>query len=137
MLGRGRSVRLTGPAGSGRSALLDVVARDCAGLAPDGVVRLSGYGLQQPAELLYALYAAVYEAPDRRPDRTELLARAGEIGAVVLLDDLELGGAALDELLRATPNAPTCSPPPPTPSPPPTTCTWRRSSSEASAGPTA
>lgn len=103
LLGRGRSVRLTGPAGSGRSALLDVVARDCAGLAPDGVVRLSGYGLQQPAELLYALYAAVYEAPDRRPDRTELLARAGEIGAVVLLDDLELGGAALDELLRATP----------------------------------
>ncbi|MFJ4317427.1 ATP-binding protein [Streptomyces lavendulae] len=103
LLGRGRSVRLTGPAGSGRSALLDLVARDCAGLAPDGVVRLSGYGLQQPAELLYALYAAVYEAPDRRPDRTELLARAGEIGAVVLLDDLELGGAALDELLRATP----------------------------------
>ncbi|MDH6540425.1 ATP-binding protein [Streptomyces sp. SPB4] len=103
LLGRGRSVRLTGPAGSGRSALLDLVARDCAGLAPDGVVRLSGYGLQQPSELLYALYAAVYEAPDRRPDRTELLARAGEIGAVVLLDDLELGGAALDELLRATP----------------------------------
>ncbi|MFD3550468.1 ATP-binding protein, partial [Streptomyces sp. NPDC058655] len=103
LLGRGRSVRLTGPAGSGRSTLLDAVAADCAGLAPDGVVRLSGHGHQQPGELLHALYAAVYEAPEERPDRVELLARVRDIGAVVLLDDLEMGGAALDELLRATP----------------------------------
>lgn len=103
LLARGRSVRLTGPAGSGRSALLDVVAAECAGIAPDGVVRLCGYGHQQPAELLHALYAAVYEAPEERPDRDELLARVREIGAVVLLDDLEMGGIALDELLRATP----------------------------------
>ncbi|MET7529688.1 ATP-binding protein [Streptomyces goshikiensis] len=106
LLSHGRSVRLTGPSGSGRSGLLDAVAADCAGVAPDGVVRLSGYGQQQPGELLHALYAAVYEAPDERPvrpDREELLARVREIGAVVLLDDLEMGGAALDELLRATP----------------------------------
>ncbi|MET9606185.1 ATP-binding protein [Streptomyces sp. NPDC006512] len=103
LLGRGRSVRLTGPAGSGRTALLDSVAEACAGLAPDGVVRLSGHGQHQPGELLYALYAAVHDAADERPDRTELLARVGEIGAIVLLDDLELGGTALDELLRATP----------------------------------
>ncbi|MFE3627002.1 ATP-binding protein [Streptomyces goshikiensis] len=106
LLSLGRSVRLTGPSGSGRSGLLDAVAADCAGVAPDGVVRLSGYGQQQPGELLHALYAAVYEAPDERPlrpDREELLARVREIGAVVLLDDLEMGGAALDELLRATP----------------------------------
>ena len=45
----------------------------------------------------------MYEAPDERPDRAELLARVREIGAVVLLDDLEMGGTALDELLRATP----------------------------------
>lgn len=103
LLGRGRSVRLTGPAGSGRSALLDSVAAACAGRAPDGVVRLSGYGQQQPLELLHALHAAVYESADERPDRTELLARVRDIGAIVLIDDLELGGAALDELLRATP----------------------------------
>ncbi|MFF2400812.1 ATP-binding protein [Streptomyces goshikiensis] len=106
LLSHGRSVRLTGPSGSGRSGLLDAVAADCAGVAPDGVVRLSGYGQQQPGELLHALYAAVYEAPDERPlrpDREELLTRVREIGAVVLLDDLEMGGAALDELLRATP----------------------------------
>ncbi|MGW6981191.1 ATP-binding protein [Streptomyces sp. NPDC054932] len=103
LLGRGRSVRLTGPSGSGRSALLDAVAAQCAGLAPDGVVRLSGYGHQQPGELLHALYAAVYEAGRQRPGRTELLARVREIGAVVLLDDLEMGGTALDELLHATP----------------------------------
>ncbi|MFF4322584.1 ATP-binding protein [Streptomyces sp. NPDC001568] len=103
LLGRGRSVRLTGPAGSGRTALLDSVATACAGLAPDGVVRLSGHGHHQPGELLQALYGAVHDSGDERPDRTELLARVGEIGAIVLLDDLELGGAALDELLRATP----------------------------------
>ncbi|MYT21567.1 ATP-binding protein, partial [Streptomyces sp. SID7760] len=103
LLGRGRSVRLTGPAGSGRSSLLDAVAAACARLAPDGVVRLSGYGHQQPGELLYALYDAVYEAPRERPERDQLLARVRDIGAIVLLDDLEMGGAALDELLRATP----------------------------------
>ncbi|MFJ6481558.1 MULTISPECIES: ATP-binding protein [unclassified Streptomyces] len=103
LLGRGRSVRLTGPSGSGRSALLDAVADRCAGLAPDGVVRLSGYGHQQPGELLHALYATVYEAEQQRPGRAELLARVREIGAVVLLDDLEMGGTALDELMRATP----------------------------------
>ncbi|MFD4133121.1 ATP-binding protein [Streptomyces goshikiensis] len=106
LLSHGRSVRLTGPSGSGRSLLLDAVAADCAAVAPDGVVRLSGHGQQQPGELLHALYTAVYEAPDERPvrpDREQLLARVREIGAVVLLDDLEMGGAALDELLRATP----------------------------------
>ncbi|WP_051700690.1 ATP-binding protein [Streptomyces sp. NRRL F-4474] len=103
LLGRGRSVRLTGPSGSGRSALLDAVAARCASVAPDGVVRLSGHGHQQPAELLHALYATVYEAPRERPARDELLARVRDIGAVVLLDDLEMGGSALDELLRATP----------------------------------
>ncbi|MFC9295201.1 ATP-binding protein [Streptomyces sp. NPDC057011] len=103
LLARGRSVRLTGPAGSGRTALLDAVADRCAGLAPDGVVRLSGHGHQQPGELLHTLYATVYEASDQRPDRIELLSRVRDIGAVVLLDDLEMGGPALDELLRATP----------------------------------
>ncbi|MET9321546.1 ATP-binding protein [Streptomyces sp. NPDC003038] len=103
LLGRGRSVRLTGPAGSGRTTLLDAVAAQCADLAPDGVVRLSGRGHQQPAELLHTLYAAVYEAPLERPDRITLLSRVRDIGAVVLLDDLEMGGSALDELLRATP----------------------------------
>ncbi|MBW5487144.1 ATP-binding protein, partial [Streptomyces bambusae] len=102
LLGRGRSVRLTGPAGSGRSVLLDAVARECRTLAPDGLVRLSGHR-QSATELLYALYAAVYEAPGRRPARAELLDCVRDIGAVVLLDDLELGGSALDELLRATP----------------------------------
>ncbi|MFJ1565571.1 ATP-binding protein [Streptomyces erythrochromogenes] len=103
LLGRGRSVRLTGPSGSGRSALLDAVAAQCAGVAPDGVVRLSGHGHQQPGELLHALHATVYEAPRERPERDELLARVRDIGAVVLLDDLVMGGSALDELLRATP----------------------------------
>ena len=102
LLARGRSVRLTGPAGSGRTVLLDAVADDCADLAPDGVVRLSGYR-RTANDLLHDLFAAVYNAPLYRPERDELLQLVHEIGAVVVLDDIEFGGAALDELLDATP----------------------------------
>ncbi|MFB7631842.1 ATP-binding protein [Streptomyces sp. NPDC056149] len=102
LLTRGRSVRVTGPAGSGRTRLLDAVAGGVADLAPDGVVRLSGYH-RSVADVLYALFAAVYRAPQYRPERPELLRLLGEIGAVVVLDDLEFGGAALDELLDTTP----------------------------------
>ncbi|GGY45245.1 ATP-binding protein [Streptomyces djakartensis] len=102
LLARGRTVRLTGPAGSGRTRLLDLVAEDCSDLAPDGVVRLNGFG-RTSGELLYDLFYAVYKAPLNRPDRDELLTHVREIGAVVVLDDLEFGGAALDELLEATP----------------------------------
>ncbi|MCX4587097.1 ATP-binding protein [Streptomyces sp. NBC_01481] len=102
LLGHGRSVRLTGPAGSGRSALLDIVAEDCANLAPDGVVRLSGHH-RTPTELLHELFAAVHSAPLYRPDRAALLEHVKDIGAIVVLDDLEFGGAALGELLDAAP----------------------------------
>lgn len=102
LLARGRSVRLTGPSGSGRTALLDTVAEDCADIAPDGVVRLSGHR-RSSNDLLYDLFAAVYDAPLHRPDRALLLELVHDVGAVVVLDDLEFGGAALDELLEATP----------------------------------
>ncbi|MFJ3580929.1 ATP-binding protein [Streptomyces sp. NPDC090127] len=102
LLARGRSVRLTGPAGSGRTALLDAVAADCADLAPDGVVRLSGHH-RTPTELLYELLSTVRHTPDHRPDRPGLLDLVRDIGAVVLVDDLEFGGAPLDELLTAAP----------------------------------
>ncbi len=102
LLGRGRSVRLTGPAGSGRTALLNAVAADCADLAPDGVVRLSGHK-RTATDLLYGLYEAVLDAPLLRPDRAALLEQVRGIGAVVVLDDLEFGGTALEELLDATP----------------------------------
>ncbi|MFK0262495.1 ATP-binding protein [Streptomyces angustmyceticus] len=102
LLSRGRSVRVTGPSGSGRTRLLDAVATACADLAPDGVIRLSGYH-RTTTDLLHALFTAVYRAPQHRPDRPELLRMVAEIGAIVVLDDLEFGGAALDELLDATP----------------------------------
>ncbi|MET8446543.1 ATP-binding protein [Streptomyces sp. NPDC005209] len=102
LLARGRSVRLTGPAGSGRTALLDLVAEDCSDLAPDGVVRLSGFH-RTPDDLLHDLFYAVHNAPLHRPDKDELLALVREIGAVVVVDDIEFGGAGLDELLDATP----------------------------------
>ncbi|WP_330240773.1 ATP-binding protein [Streptomyces sp. NBC_00525] len=102
LLARGRSVRLIGPAGSGRTALLDAVAAACADFAPDGVVRLSGHK-RTAADLLYGLFDAVHDAPRFRPDRAQVLTALRTTGAVVVLDDLEFGGAALDELLDATP----------------------------------
>ncbi|MFF0482676.1 ATP-binding protein [Streptomyces sp. NPDC004435] len=101
-LTRGRCARITGPDGSGRTALLDAVAADCATLAPDGVVRLSGHH-RTTGELLHELRAAVLHAPRHRPDRDGLRADLAGIGAVVVVDDLEFGGAALDELLAAAP----------------------------------
>jgi hypothetical protein len=101
-LARGRSVRVTGGPGSGRTALLAAVARDCADLAPDGVIWLSGYR-RTARDLLHELYAAVHQSPGYRPGPTELTAALREIGAVVVIDDLDAGGRALDELLDATP----------------------------------
>jgi hypothetical protein len=102
LLARGRSVRLTGAPGSGRTALLDAVAEDCATLAPDGVIRLSGHR-RTAEDLLHELYAAVHDTRRYRPGRPELTAALREIGAVVVLDDIAFGGAALDGLLDATP----------------------------------
>ncbi|MFF7972273.1 ATP-binding protein [Streptomyces sp. NPDC007905] len=102
LLARGRSVRLTGPGGSGRTALLDLVAEDCLDLAPDGVVRLTGFR-RTATDLLYDLFHAVHDAPRYRPEREQLLELVREIGAVVVVDDLEFGGAALGELLDSTP----------------------------------
>ncbi|MFB8178251.1 ATP-binding protein [Streptomyces sp. NPDC055966] len=98
LLARGRSVRLTGPGGSGRTALLDLVAEDCQDLAPDGVVRLSGFR-RTAGDVLHDLFHAAYDAPGHRPAPDDLRALVAEIGAVVVLDDIEFGGAGLDELL--------------------------------------
>jgi hypothetical protein len=100
LLTRGRSVRITGPAGVGRSALLSAVADRCAGLAPDGVIRLSGRR-RAPVDVLQELYAAVHATDGYRPDRARLMKAVRGIGAVVVLDDVEFGGAALEEVLRA------------------------------------
>ncbi|MEW2544983.1 ATP-binding protein [Streptomyces sp. NPDC047002] len=103
LLGRGRSVRVLGAPGSGRTVLLDAVAARCGTLAPDGLIRLSGHR-RGAAELLQDLYTAVFRTePGHRPGRAELRAAVSEVGAVVVVDDLEIGGEALDDLLTSTP----------------------------------
>ncbi|MFD4788337.1 ATP-binding protein [Streptomyces sp. NPDC058459] len=103
LLSNGRTARLTGPGGSGRTALLDLVAADCADLAPDGVVRLDGLH-RTPDDLLHDLFHTVHDAPRHRLQPDELRAAVREIGAVVVVDDLEFGGAALTGLLEAAPD---------------------------------
>ncbi|NJQ00794.1 ATP-binding protein [Streptomyces zingiberis] len=102
LLARGRSVRVTGARGSGRSALLEAVAEECTDLAPDGVVRLSGRH-RTASDLVRDLFSVVFATGSHRRAPAELLGLVRTIGAVVVLDDLEFGGAALDELLDATP----------------------------------
>ncbi|WP_371499195.1 ATP-binding protein [Kitasatospora sp. NBC_00374] len=102
-LAEGRSVRLVGQAGSGRSALLAAVADAADGIAPDGVVRLSGHR-RSADDLLQDLFAATHHAPGVRPDRRELAERLSEVGAVVVIDDVELDEAELDRLLGAAPD---------------------------------
>ncbi|MEU6214941.1 ATP-binding protein [Streptomyces sp. NPDC047023] len=102
LLRQGRSARLTGPAGSGRTALLDALAEDCAALAPDGVIRLAGRR-RTATELLHQLYADVHVS-DCRPALSDLLHHTAQVRAIVFIDDIEFGGPALDQLLRATPH---------------------------------
>ncbi|WP_052441422.1 hypothetical protein [Streptacidiphilus anmyonensis] len=103
LLGQGRSVRLTGPHGSGRTAVLDAVAASCAALTPGGVVRLSAH--RKPlGDVLQALYEALGGAPGHRPSRRELPGLLAGVRAIVLVDDVDFGGEALDDLLGAAPD---------------------------------
>ncbi|RAJ63280.1 hypothetical protein K378_03391 [Streptomyces sp. Amel2xB2] len=101
-LSRGRSVRVTGLPGSGRTTLLDAVAAQVADLAPDGVIRLSGYR-RTATDLLQELFASVHEASRHRPGEQEMREALRAVGAVVVIDDLAVGGDALGQLLDATP----------------------------------
>lgn len=103
LLSQGRSVRVTGPSGSGRSSLLEAVAGECEDLAPDGVVRLSGRH-RTAADLLHELFVALHDVAGQRPGREGLLASVRGIGAVIVVDDIEFGGTPLDELLDAVPD---------------------------------
>ncbi|MFI0939747.1 ATP-binding protein [Streptomyces sp. NPDC021020] len=102
LLSRGRSVRVTGPSGAGCTALLEAVAKACADLAPEGVLWLTGYH-RTVGDVLQDLHDTVYTGGDHRPDRAELPGLLREFGAVVVIDDVEFGGAALAELLAAAP----------------------------------
>ncbi|MFC8451818.1 ATP-binding protein [Kitasatospora sp. NPDC057223] len=102
-LAEGRSVRLVGQAGSGRSALLAAVAEAAGELAPDGVVQLCGHR-RTAADLLQELFAATHHAPGFRPDRQQLARHLAGVGAVVVVDEFESDGEDLEALLAAAPD---------------------------------
>lgn len=101
---QGRSVRLIGAPGSGRSAILEAVAGACSGLAPAGVIQLSGC-FRTPADLLQDLFAAAYDAPGYRPGRALMPGIMHDLCAIVVIDDVEFGGEALEELIAAAPES--------------------------------
>ncbi|MGE7434711.1 ATP-binding protein [Kitasatospora sp. NPDC001175] len=103
LLSEGRSVRLVGQPGSGRSALLAAVGDAAADIAPDGVVRLSGYR-RTAQDLLQDLFAATHHNPGYRPDRHQLPALLAPVGAIVVIDDVEPSGEELEELLATAPD---------------------------------
>ncbi|MFJ9696635.1 ATP-binding protein [Kitasatospora sp. NPDC101183] len=102
LLAEGRSIRLVGQAGSGRSALLSAVAEAAADLAPGGVVQLCGHR-RTAADLLQDLFAATHHAPGFRPDPGQLAAHLAEVAAVVVVDEAEPSDTELEELLAAAP----------------------------------
>ncbi|MFD9684909.1 ATP-binding protein [Kitasatospora sp. NPDC059088] len=102
LLAEGRSIRLVGQAGSGRSTLLSAVAAAAADLAPGGVVQLCGHR-RTAADLLQDLFAATHHAPGYRPDPGQLAAHLAGVGAVVVIDEAEPAGDDLEELLAAAP----------------------------------
>ncbi|WP_051838066.1 ATP-binding protein [Streptomyces sp. NRRL WC-3742] len=102
LLAEGRSIRLVGQAGSGRSALLSAVAEAAADLAPGGVVQLCGHR-RTAADLLQDLFAATHHAPGYRPDPGQLAAHLAEVAAVVVIDEAEPSGAELEAVLAAAP----------------------------------
>ena len=102
-LAEGRSVRLVGQAGSGRSALLSAVAEAAGGLAPDGVVQLCGHR-RTADDLLQSLFSATYHAPGFRPDPQQLAQHLAAVGAVVVIDEVESSGEELEALLATAPD---------------------------------
>ncbi|MFJ7245316.1 ATP-binding protein [Kitasatospora sp. NPDC098652] len=116
LLAEGRSIRLVGQAGSGRSTLLSAVAEAAADLAPGGVVQLCGHR-RTAADLLQDLFAATHHAPGYRPDPARLAAHLAGVAAVVVIDEAEPAGDELEQLLAAAPGcaflisvAPGCPP---------------------------
>ncbi|MFD8696869.1 ATP-binding protein [Kitasatospora purpeofusca] len=103
LLAEGRSIRLVGQAGSGRSALLSAVAAAAGDLAPGGVVQLRGHR-RTAADLLQELFAATHHAPGFRPDPGQLAEHLAGVGAIVVIDEVEPDGAELEALLATAPD---------------------------------
>ncbi|WP_157536298.1 ATP-binding protein [Kitasatospora mediocidica] len=101
-LAEGRSIRLIGEQGSGCSALLSAVVEAAGDLAPHGVVQLCGHR-RTAGDLLQDLFAATHWAPGFRPDREQLPSLLAQVGAIVVIDEVQPDGAELEELLATAP----------------------------------
>jgi hypothetical protein len=106
-LARGKSTRVVGPAGSGRTTVLRTAAHDPGLLArrPDGVVQLDGRG-RGPDDLLLDLYLAFYtDDTPPRPGHDVILGALRDLSLTAVIDDCELAGPDLATLMSSLPQA--------------------------------
>jgi hypothetical protein len=96
-------VELYGPPGSGKTSLLRHIAYSIDAVAfPAGIICLPT--LRTASDLVQALFDALFEADIRiKPTEMQIRRLLADLQALVLVDDVELGGADLDELLDAAP----------------------------------
>ncbi|WP_026128298.1 AAA family ATPase [Nocardiopsis halophila] len=97
------AVQVYGPSGTGKSTLLRMCAhRAQADRGPVVFVDAAG---QEASDVLHEVFAACYDAPGYRPGRTELRRFMADVGATVVLDDLECPREDLDGVLDAVPES--------------------------------
>jgi hypothetical protein len=99
----GLPVELYGAPGSGKTSLMRHLAYSVDAAAfPAGIVCLPTLGTA--SDLIQALFDALFEADVRlKPTEMQIRRLLGEQQALVLVDDVELGGTELDELLDSAP----------------------------------
>ncbi|NUS44533.1 MAG: ATP-binding protein, partial [Mycobacteriaceae bacterium] len=100
---QGGSVQLSGPTGSGKSALLRHAART-APAGPDGVIFLSA-ATREADDLAQEIFEACYDADGYAPSRSELRRLMKNLRVTVYLDDADLELRPLRDLTDAAPEA--------------------------------
>ncbi len=108
-LGAGRVVTLTGPGGVGKSRLARAAGHDRLGRRPDGVFVVGVGAIRERDRLVDGVAAALDMPTGGSPvDRDSLLAYAGSLSALVVLDDAEHlaadVAALVDDLVRTAPD---------------------------------
>ena len=101
-LKREETVQIYGPNGIGKTSLVRAIAYD----APeydDGLVYIRTGGESDAIDILQTLFDLFFEAPDYKPNPTQLENSFQDISALVFLDDTGLSRQGVGDLINALP----------------------------------